>query len=209
MATGDYVTVDELKRELWPDDDVPDDVNDVALKSVITAVSREIDHYTGTSFYDPGSDDTRYYTADDGNFCWIDPATTITSVATDDEVDRTWGTSWTLNTHYETWPYNTGHYRSMPTMRIDRVPLGDYVFPSARKGVKVVGRFCYNAAATVAATLPDIKRICLLKCVRLFKRKDSPFGVMSVGELGNVTNVPGYDPDELRILDNYRCNPYG
>lgn len=204
MATGDYCTLAELKRELWPDDIVPADTNDTKLASVITAVSREIDYYTGTNFYDPGSDGTRYYTAENANFCWIDPATSVTSVATDDNLDRTYGTTWTVNTHYELWPYNTGAYRGLPYVRIKRVPLGDYQFPSTERGVKVVARFCYNASASATATLADIKQTCLLKCVRMFKRKDAPFGVLGPTEVGQVSVIPGFDPDELRILNNYK-----
>ena len=209
MATGDYCTLDELKRNIWPDDMIPDGVNDADMKQVITAVSREIDHYTGTRFYDYGSDETRYFTARNSGECWIDPATTITSVATDDEVDRTWSTSWTVNTHYETWPYNTTRDRGLPYVRLDRVPLGDYSFPRTKKGVKVVGRFCYNASASVAATVDDVKRACLLQCTRLFKRKDAPFGVLGPTELGQISVLPGMDPDVKRILDNYRVNYYG
>lgn len=203
MATGDYLTIDELKRDLWPDDDVPDDVNDAKLARVITAVSREIDAYTGTSFYDPGADSTSYYTSRDGQSVWIEPHTAITSIATDDELDRTWGTSWTLTTHYELWPYNTGG-RGLPYIRIDCSPLSSYSFPTVAKGVKVVGRRTYNAAASIAATLPDIKEVASLKCIRLFKRKDSPFGILGPTEAGQVSVIPGFDPDERRILDNYR-----
>jgi len=203
MATGDYCTLDELKRDLWPDDMVPSGVNDDKLKSVVTAVSREIDMFTGTRFYDTGSDETRYYTARDPNYCYIDPATTVTSVATDDELDRTYSTSWTADTHFETWPYNTQPYRGLPIVRINRVPLGDYTFPRSARGVKVVARYCYNAGASPTATVADIKQVCLLKCVRLFKRKDAPFGVLGPTELGQVSVIPGFDPDEMRILSNY------
>lgn len=204
MATGDYCTLAELKRELWPDGMVPDTINDDALKSAITAVSRKIDLYTGTCFYDPGSDDTRYYTAQNANSVWIDPASSVTSVATDDDVSRDYGTAWTASTHYETWPYNTNLARGLPIVRIDRVPLGDYEFPSSARGVKVVARYCYDASASVADTLDDIKRGCLLWCVRMFKRKDAPFGVLGPTELGQVSVIPRMDVDVRDILDNYR-----
>ena len=209
MATGDYCTLDELKRDLWPDDEIPDGVNDEVLKDVITGVAREIDIYTGTCFYDPGSDDTRYYTAEDSRKCWIDPATTITSVATDDNLDRTWATSWTEDTHFETWPYNANALRGLPYARIDRIPLGDYSFPRSAKAVKVVGRFCYNASADAESTIADVKRAAILQCVRLFKRKDAPFGVLGPTEIGQVSVLPGLDPDVKRILDNYSVYKYG
>jgi len=204
MATGDYITLDELKRDLWPDDDVPDDVNDTKLISVISGVSREIDAYTGTSFYDAGADTTRYYTARCSGYVDIDPATTITSVATDDNLDRTYGTSW-ASTDWEGWPYNVAG-RGSPYSRIDTTPVGNYAFPTTARGVKVVGRFCYHAAATIATVLPDIKQVALLKCVRMFKRKDSPYGVIGATEFGQVTIIPGFDPDEVRILGNYKIN---
>ena len=206
MATGDYCTLKELKADLWPNDSVPAGSYDSKLKSVITGVSREIDLYTGTSFYDPGSDDTRYYTAQDASFVWIDPATTVTSVATDDDLSRNYSTSWTVSTHYELFPYNTGVYGTIPYRRIDRVPLGDLQFPTTRRGVKVVARFCYNASASPTATIDDIKQVCLLKAVRMFKRSDSPFGVLGPTEVGQVSVIPGFDPDELRILNYYKMD---
>ena len=206
MATGDYCTLDELKRDLWPDDVVPDDVNDAKLASVITGISREIDAFCGTVFYDPGSDDTRYYTSPDGHSVRIDPATTITSVATDDNLDRTYGTTWTASTHFETWPYNANAFGGLPVTRLDRAPLSAYSFPVTPRSVKVVGRFCYNASASASATLSDIKQAALLKCVRMFKRKDAPFGVLGPTEAGQISVIPGFDPAELRILNNYRIN---
>jgi len=205
MATGDYCTLKELKREVWPDDEVPDGVNDTRLEEVITGVSREIDFYTGTCFYAPASD-TRYYSAVNSKKCWIDPATTVTSIATDDEGDLSFSTSWTLSTDYRTWPYNTNASRGLPYYRIDRSPLGNYSFPRTEGSVKVVGVFCYNASATPTATLADIKSVVYLKGARTFKRKDSPFGMLSVGEIGGIAVIPGFDPDEQRILNNYKLN---
>ena len=202
MATGDYCTLAELKRNVWPDGEVPDDVNDAVLENVITAVSREIDAYTGTSFYSPSSE-TRYFTAQDGRTCRIDPATTVTSVATDEELDRTYSTTWTLSTDYELWPYNVAG-RGMPYTKIEVSPLGDKTFPTGSRGVKVVGVFCYNASASPSATLAEIKQVAMLKAVRLFKRKDAPYGVLGPTETGQVSVIPGFDPDELRILNNYR-----
>jgi len=67
-----------------------------------------------------------------------------------------------------------------------------------------VGRRCYNAAATIATVLPDIKEAATLKAIRLFKRKDAPFGVLGPTEVGQVSVIPGFDPDEKRILDEYK-----
>ena len=206
MATGDYCTLDELKAELSPELEIPDSANDTPLESVITAVSRLFDTYTGTRFYTTSSDETRYYDAWDSGMCWIDPAQSITSVATDDSADRSWGYTWTEGTHFETWPYNTSAHRTMPIMRIDRMPLGDYSFPSLPKAVKVVGKFGWDSSVTASTTLDDVKRACLLQCTRLFKRKDSPFGVMSISDFGQVTVIPRLDPDVKLILDQYRVN---
>ena len=205
MATGDYVTLDELKRDLWPDEEIPDGVNDEKLISVITGVSREIDLYTGTCFYDTGADETRYYTVMDGRHCYIDAATTITSVAIDTNFDRTYSTVLAA-TDYEAWPYNTGARRGQPYARLDVTPQGRYSFPTGVRTVKVVARYCWNAAATVPLVLADIKQAALLKCVRMFKRKDAPFGVLGPTEAGQISVIPGFDPDELRILNNYKLN---
>ena len=206
MATGDYCSLEQMREYISIVGLVPDQTSDTVLKDIITAVSREIDFYTGTRFYDPGSDDTRYYTAKSATQVWIDPTTSVTSVATDDDLTRNYSTSWTASTHYELWPYNLDPHRGLPYTRIDRAPLAEYSFPTSARAVKVVARFCYNAAATPQATVADIREVCKLKTLRLLKRKDAPFGVLGPVETGQVQVIPGFDPDELRILNNYKIN---
>jgi len=203
MATGDYCTLDELKARLWPSDQVPDDVNDTELARIIAKVSREINLYTGTRFYNTGSDETRYFTAQDVSHCWIDLITTITSVATDDEVDRTYSTSWTEGTHFEAYPYNASS-EGLPYFRIDRLPLGSLCFPTSAKAVKVVGRFNYHAATAPASTLNAIKEACLLQCLHDYNA--SPTGVLGPTEVGQIAVVPGWHPDAKRTLDAFKIS---
>jgi hypothetical protein len=204
MATGDYCTIGELKARLWPTGSTPDNLDDNNLHDVITSVSRMIDEYTGTRFYTTAADETRYYSTKDSHSVWIDQAISVTSLATDDEADRTYSTVWTAS-DYELWPYNASALRH-PYCRIDKMPLGNYSFPSTLKGVKVVGKFGYDSSTAPENTLEIIKDQCLIQCVLDFKLKDTPFGVMGAAENGQVIFTPGLHPSVRRVLNQFKVN---
>jgi hypothetical protein len=203
MATGDYCTIDELKAKLWPADTIPDDVDDTALARIITAVSKEFNLATGTRFYTTASDETRYFTAKDGSHCWIDQFTSVTSVATDDSADRTYGYTWTAANDYELYPLNASQYGE-PYYRIDRKPLGNYAFPTASNAVKVVGKFGYDTSVTAATTISVVRDAVLLQCEKVFKA--APLGVLGPTEAGQVAVIPGWHPDVLRVIRTLKVN---
>lgn len=198
MATGDYCTLDELKARLWPTSATPDDVDNTPLANIITAVSREIDNYCGRRFYTTAADETRYYTAADGDYLFPeDDILSVTTLKSDGDGDGTYEETW-ATTDYQLMPINSV-LGGRPYTWIQRKPQGTRAFPGIANGVQIVGKFGY-AATTPAA----IKEACLLNCVRLFRRKDAPFGVLGPNEMGQVQVIPGLDPDARRILDSYR-----
>lgn len=199
MATGDYCTLAELKARLWPDDTTPDTVNDNQLTNVITGVSKEINIYCGRRFYSTTADETRYYSAQAEDILFPDDIQSITTLKVDYDGDRTYET--TLDTgDYELFPLNAS-LDSEPYTWIEITPAGSEVFPTHKKGVQIVGKFGY---CTTDHHPEDIREACLLSCLRLFKRKDAPFGVLGPTELGQVSVIPGLDPDVKRTLDHYR-----
>lgn len=202
--TVEYCTLGELKTRLWPDDTNPDTVNDPVLTSVIKAASREIENYCGRRFYTTSADETRTYTTEDEQALWTDDIQSITTLKTDEDGDRTYEVTW-ATTDYDLLPENAAD-DGLPYTWIEITPLGNYVFPTHRKGVEIVGKFGYSAATKSSdTTIPaGVREACLLQCVRLFRRKDAPFGVLGPTELGQVSVIPGLDPDVRRILDQYR-----
>ena len=69
--------------------------------------------------------------------------------------------------------------------------------------VKVTARWGYQDGTSGQAP-EDIQRACLIQSIRLFKRKDAPFGVVGPNEFGQSTILVKFDPDVQMLLDPYR-----
>lgn len=199
MATGDYCTVSELKAELWPTGTVPDDVEDATLLNVIASVSRWIDNYTGTRFYTTAADESRYYSPKDSTILFTDDIISVTTLQTDEDGDRTYETTWET-TDYDLLPENAS-LNSQPYRWIENTPQGNYLFPCMRKSVKITGKFGWSAASSQPGA---IKRACIIQCLRIFKRKDTPFGMLSNPLGGDMRLITDLDPDVKGLLDVYR-----
>jgi len=194
--TNCYCTLAELQARM----DIEDTVDDAILEQVITAVSRMVDAYTRRRFYAVASE-VRYYTPHLRDWCSIDDIVTVTAVATDDDGTRAYATTWTA-TDYDMMPFNAA-VDGRPWTSIKITPNGSYAFPRVSRGLKITGSFGY------ASTTPAIIReACLLQSVRVFKRKDSPFGVAGIGELG-VVRISTLDPDVKMLLSSMVRQGYG
>lgn len=191
--TNGYCSLDQLKDRLGIDDF--DD--DTTAEQVITAVSRLIDTYTGRRFYATTDDETRYYTAEDPEVLFTDDIQSITDIYIDDEADRTYSTSLSTD-DYDLLPYNAA-LDGKPYAWIEICDaLADYTFPVGHKrGVKIIGKFGYCATDSH----PDVVReACLIQSARIFKRKDTPFGVAGAPEFGTLTLPSELDPDVALML---------
>ncbi|MBU2040090.1 MAG: hypothetical protein KKH95_13170 [Gammaproteobacteria bacterium] len=200
MATGDYCTLDELKARIWPDDVVPDDVNDAQLAVIITATSRWIDNFTGTRFYSTAADETRYYTAEEEDYLSLpDDVISITTLTTDAAGARTYADSWTAGTDYDLLPFNYS-LDGLPARYIMTTYNGSKFFPTSRKSIKIVGKFGYCATGSHPSA---IKEACLLQCARIWKRQDVPFSAIPT-PAGGMGPIPELDSDVKQLLDIYR-----
>ena len=75
-------------------------------------------------------------------------------------------------------------------------PEGNYSFPvGIRKGVKIAGSWGY--ATLVPA---QVREACLIQAARVFKRKDAPFGVTGIADLGELRMISKLDPDVEAML---------
>lgn len=193
---ADYCTLTKLKAYIWPDGTTPDSTNDAQLTTTITAVSRWIDNFCGRRFYTTDADETRYYTAQDGDILFLpDDVLSITTLATDDDGDRTYETTW-ATTDYDLLPLN-----ATPYTWIEITPEGDETFPTHRKGVKIIGKFGFCLTTQLPAA---IEQACLLQCTRIWKRRDAPFGVVSNPAGGSMRLISDLDPDVQQSLEPYR-----
>lgn len=122
-------------------------------------------------------------------------STTGLVVATDDNNDGTFETTWTINTDFivegpeDGWPYD----------RILGLGTRSFPFLPVRKGIQVTAAWGWESvpSAVVEATL--------IKAARLFKRKESPEGVLGGwAEFGAVRVSLREDPDVVMLLGPYR-----
>jgi len=189
-----YTTLTQLKAKLLPEG-ATFTTNDTMLENVIEAVSRWIDAYCGRIFYTTSSE-TRVYTPITSHLVVTDDIATITSVKLDIGA-RTYPTT-LASTDYDTLPFNTSS-TVMPIMGLTVAPTGSYNFyPSINKSVQIVGTFGVPSGCT---WLEQVREACEIQCARIYKRKDSPFGVTGTGALGQISVIEGLDTDVKALLD--------
>ena len=169
--------------------------NDSMLENIVEAVSRWIDAYCGRIFYVTSSE-TRVYTPTTALLCITDDIATITSVKIDTG-SRAYGTTLAA-TDYDTLPYNTTA-TVMPIMGLKITPNGTQRFyPGIDKSIQIVGTFGVPSGCT---WLEQVREACEIQCARIYKRKDSPFGVTGTGALGQISVLEGLDTDVKALLD--------
>ena len=192
--TNGYTTLAQLKAKLLPEG-VTFTTNDSMVENIIEAVSRWIDAYCGRIFYVTGSE-TRVYTPITSHLVVTDDIATITSVKLDTG-SRAYGTTM-ASTDYDTLPYNTTA-TVMPIMGLTLSPNSAYSFyPNISKSVQIVGTFGVPSGCT---WLEQVREACEIQCARIYKRKDSPFGVTGMNALGQNTIISDLDADVKALLD--------
>jgi len=191
--TNGYTTLTQLKAKLLPEG-VTFTTNDTMMENIVEAVSRWIDAYCGRIFYTTSSE-TRVYTPTTPLLCVTDDIASITSVKIDTG-SRAYGTT-LASTDYDTLPYNTTQTVT-PIMGLKITPNGTQRFyPTIDKSVQVVGTFGVPASCT---WLEQVREACEIQASRIYKRKDSPFGVAGTGALGQLTLISELDADVKALL---------
>jgi len=191
--TNGYCTLNEVKASLRIP--VSDTIDDDLLEIAIESASRDIDQATERQFFP--TETHRFYAPEDSIVCQIDDLTTLVSIKTSTAADGTYDTTWT-SSDYQLEPLN-GVAGGMVVPFDNLRAVGDYYWP--RSGlevtVRVEGTFGF-ASAPIA-----IKQATVLLASRIFKRNDSPGGVMGFGDIG-VVRVSKFDPDIERLINPYR-----
>lgn len=191
--TNGYCTLDELRGWVGITDST-DRTDDFRLELAIEAASRQIDRHCHRRFYPDTADATRYYTARYSDWLRVPDLISVTTLATDPDLDRDYDDTW-ATTDYLLEPANAAT-DSEPYTAIRKTALGGYDFPLDAKAVKIVGKFGWPA-------VPDpIKAATMIYAARLFKRKDVVMGTLGTPEVGMVT-LPAMDPDERTLIAPY------
>jgi hypothetical protein len=197
--TQGYASLADVKAALR----IPssDTLDDALLETAIESASRMIDSYTARTFSNAGTAVRNFAATDELNLI-IDDAISVTTVQSTDEVGSTY-TTWKA-TDFQLEPLNSrsdGLY--MPYTGIRAV--NDYTWPVVDQQA-----LCRITAVWGWAAVPTaIKQATIIQSSRLFKRLDSPLGVLGMGDLGQIRVSRYLDPDveqlamPFRILRNF------
>ncbi len=201
-----YTSLDEIRDQIG---DAGSRADGDLISKAINAASRAIDKYCGRRFWQDAEVTTRNYPIDDPTVAWVDDISTTTGlvVKTDPTFDGSFGTTWGAS-DYQLEPLNVDVAAAADTgdpyaqWRISAV--GRYAFPihARRATLRVTARFGWSAIPD------DVNEAAIIKTVRLFRRKDAPFGVAGFGEFG-VVRINQGDPDILDMLRPYRRQSLG
>jgi hypothetical protein len=194
--TNGYCTLAEIKE---PERlNIANTTYDTALEGVIEAVSREIDRHCARFFWKDTNDGTYYFAAPRYDSILIGDFVSITTLSTDDSANRSYQ-AWTVDTHYDLWPYNASA-DGIPYQMSEVSPTSGKRFPvGVGTGVKIVGKRGWPAVPK------PIKEACLIWSMRTYKRYATPLGVSAMTAIGEMNSrVPPPDPDVMLLLSTYQ-----
>ena len=196
---NEYGTLVALKERLGIEAD--DTSREAPLNSALAAASRGIDRATGRRFWLDADPVQRTYNPrgrivreSDGDLFLVDDIGNVAGLV----VETGSGTSWSAVTDYETGPENaiadgkpiTGLLRTLGTWGLTTTRL------------RVTARFGWPA-------VPDeVTEAALIQASRLYKRKDSPEGIIGSAEWG-VRNLSRRDPDVWALIEPFILPGFG
>jgi len=193
------ITSTDLKTYLGIGDAVDDATIDWAVDATNSAVVQTCYRsFDKTAEVDASE---RKFQAFDPGFVWVDDfwSTTGLVVATDDDDNGTFETTWTIDTDFTLEPVNgLRNGETWPYMEV--VAVGTRRFPTAglRRGVSVTAAWGWDAVPT------PVFNAALINAARLFKRRKSPEGVLAgFADFGPVRISRIDDPDAARLLEPY------
>lgn len=188
-----YCSLSQVKAALR----ISDATDDTLLEGAIEGASRMIDTYCARSFYNAGTA-TREYAAIDQYVIDVDDFQTLVTLETASSDYRDYDVTWTAS-DYQLEPLNgfvDGIAWSYNRIRA----VGDYQFPVDAGEVRVRLRAVYGWASVPK----QVEQAAIIQASRVFKRYDSPLGVLGFGDIGAIRVSRFLDPDVQQMLDPYR-----
>jgi hypothetical protein len=192
--TNGYASLAEVKAALR----ITDSIDDSLLEMAVESASRLIDGFAARQFYSSGSA-VRYFVAQDDFVVEVDDlanGTVVIQTAQDADgvFDTTWGTDdyqlEPLNAVLDgiAWPYN--QIRA----------VGDYLWPisGGEALIKVTGTYGWPYVPIA------IKQATIIQASRIYKRLDSPMGIVGFGDMGAIRVSNQLDPDVAQLVMPYK-----
>jgi hypothetical protein len=191
-----YITLDELKSALR----ITDQIDDSLLTAAINSAASFVNTHCQRSFTAAGTAITTNLYVPVGRWdpLQIDDALTVTEVAIDEDLDRSYSTV-LRDIDYQTHPVNSVT-EGIPYPITSLRPQEDGYWPmwNNRATVRVRGRFGWPAVPA------PVREATLLQASRLFTRLESPLGVAGFGDMGVMRVSFKGDPDVLMLLAPFR-----
>lgn len=191
-----YASLNDLKIALRIQDAVDDSILEIALESA----SRMVDEYTMRNFYNAGTA-TRIFVPTDDDCVAIDDAVSISSIAVSTLLNKTYDQTWTA-AEYQLEPLNNvvDGLSGWPFTRIRAVGVWEFPYDEDDEiaTVQVTGVWGWSAVPT------PVKQATIIQAMRIFKRLDSPLGVISSPDTGYFRVSSRIDPDVAMLLNSYR-----
>jgi hypothetical protein len=201
MINQGYATRNQVKAALRIG--TADTIDDDLIDNCVGAASRLIDGYCNRRFWQTGTAEARVYQAEDSFYCSIDDiAGTALTLKTSTQADGTFDLQWSRS-DYQLEPLN-GNLDGL-TWSYDKIrAVGDYLFPTVNAN--------YGDQALVQVTaifgwpsVPEpVTQATIIQASRIFKRYDSPLGVVGFGDLGQIRVSRYLDPDMAQLVEPYR-----
>lgn len=196
--TNGYATLAEVKAALR----ISDTIDDTLLETAIESASRLVDGYAGRNFYSAGSA-VRYYAPATNIITEIDDLQTLTSLEVSGNLNGTFDQTWSA-ADYQLEPLNgkVDGLTGWPYTTIRAV--GQFAFGTniGEASVKVTGVWGWAAVPTA------VKQATVIQASRIFKRLDSPLGVLSSPDLGYIRVGTRLDPDVQQLVEPYRLTRF-
>jgi hypothetical protein len=190
-----YVTLNELKAALR----ITDTVDDGLLTAAISSATAYVNNYCDRIFTPGTASSDRFYVPV-GRYdpLQIDDASTVTAVAIDEDLDRSYSTV-LRPIDFQTHPINaTTGGMPYPITALKTQEDGYWPMWDGRATVKVTAVFGWPAVPQA------VKEATLLQASRLFTRLESPLGVAGFGDMGAMRVSFKGDPDVNMLLSPFR-----
>lgn len=192
-----YCSLADLKNSLR----ITDGIDDALLESAIESASDLINGYAQRSFLNAGSA-VRYFAPESNTLVQIDDLISLTSLESSQSANGVYDTVWT-SANYQLEPLNgiSDGLNGWPYTRIRTV---DALYPvwNERATIKVTGVWGWSAVPR------PIRQATIIQASRIFKRNDSPMGVISAPDLGFIRVGTKLDPDVAQLVEPYRITRF-
>lgn len=195
-VTNGYASLSQLKGRL----NIQDSPDDSILEALLTAISRQIEDYTGHRFY--ATTQTRVYDAVSSSWLLLPRGHDLlsaSSVTTDLDYDRVYETVW-ASTDYDLEPANNP-LDGLPYWALCVRPMGNNAFPvGVPRGVQITGSWGFSSTTPAV-----VQESCLLQCQMAHQAVlASGNSQAGAGEYAQTISGVGLHPFVRRMLDPFR-----